>query len=555
MLTLTNYAEWSTIMKVMLRGRGLWAAVTTGPADEQEDLLAMEAILKAVPPELVTPLGSADDATAKKAWEKLKTMRLGDERIREARAQQLRREYDSLEFRDGETIEEFALRLQGMLSQLAVLGDAIPEREAVKKYLRIVPEKYEQVAVSIETMLDLANISIEEVTGRLTAAEDRFARRAAARSGRVTASGELLYTHAEWTARTNMQGGEGSSAKGGRSGAKVRGKAPKKKGSKPPLGRDQCRRCGKTGHWARECLVPRKAPKAVANLAAADDGEATLLMATFCALHDVEPEAEEASARTEETPREGVFLDEPRAQVHLGAEGSTVEHRWYLDFGASNHMTGVRSAFTELDSSITGSVKFGDGSRVEICERGTILFRCLNGEHQALTDVYYIPRLRSSIISLGQLDEHGCKIKIEDGVLFIRDQERRLLAKVRRTGNRLYLLDLRPEGRAVGVPGRARRSHGCGTPGSGISASTRSGGSGRWCVRCHTSSTPASSAMAAWREAEAAAVPQGGEVQGRGRSRARPRRSVWPNHASHARRTAILPPRRRQQSVHVAAVD
>jgi hypothetical protein len=89
----------------------LWAAITTGPADEQEDLLVMEAILKAVPSELVTPLGLADDATTKKAWEKLKTMRLGDEHIREARAQQLHREYNSLEFHDGETVEEFALRL------------------------------------------------------------------------------------------------------------------------------------------------------------------------------------------------------------------------------------------------------------------------------------------------------------------------------------------------------------------------------------------------------------------------------------------------------------
>jgi hypothetical protein len=142
MLTRTNYAEWSTIMKVMLRGRGLWAAVTTGPADEQEDLLEMEAILKAVPPELVTPPGSADDATTKKAWEKLKTMRLSDERIGAARAQQLRREYDLLEFRDGETVEEFTLRLKRMVSQLVVLGDAIQE-EAVKKYLRIVVEKYE----------------------------------------------------------------------------------------------------------------------------------------------------------------------------------------------------------------------------------------------------------------------------------------------------------------------------------------------------------------------------------------------------------------------------
>jgi hypothetical protein len=84
------------------------------------------------------------------------------------------------------------------------LGDAIQEKEAVKKYFRIVPEKYEQVAVSIETMLNLAKISIEEVTGRLTAAEDRFSRRAAARSGRVMAGGKLLYTHVKWMTRTNL---------------------------------------------------------------------------------------------------------------------------------------------------------------------------------------------------------------------------------------------------------------------------------------------------------------------------------------------------------------
>jgi hypothetical protein len=44
------------------------------------------------------------------------------------------------------------------------------------------------------------------------------------------------------------------------------------------------------------------------NLVAADDGEATLLMATFCALHDVELEAGELAARTEEAPGRGSSL-------------------------------------------------------------------------------------------------------------------------------------------------------------------------------------------------------------------------------------------------------
>ena len=54
-------------------------------------------------------------------------------------------------------------------------------------------------------------------------------------------------------------------------------------------------------------------------------------------------------------------------------------------------MTGSKEAFSELNNDMTGTVKFSDGSRVEIRGRDTIIFRCQNGEHRALTDVYYIP--------------------------------------------------------------------------------------------------------------------------------------------------------------------
>lgn len=89
----------------------------------------------------------------------------------------MRWDYEAIAFRDSETVEEFALRLQAMVSQLAVLGDTV-ELEVVKN-LCIVPQKYEQVTVSIDTTLDLKTISIE-VTRRLTAAEDHSAKRVAA---------------------------------------------------------------------------------------------------------------------------------------------------------------------------------------------------------------------------------------------------------------------------------------------------------------------------------------------------------------------------------------
>ena len=71
-----------------------------------------------------------------------------------------------------------------------------------------------------------------------------------------------------------------------------------------------------------------------------------------------------------------VNLDEPRAQVHLERVGGEQEEQWYLDFGANNYMTGSKAAFFELDDEVTGTVKFGEGSRVGIRVRATIIFRC-----------------------------------------------------------------------------------------------------------------------------------------------------------------------------------
>jgi hypothetical protein len=136
-----------------------------------------------------------------------------------------------------------------------------------------------------------------------------------------------------------------------------------------------------------------------------------------------------------------VFLNEEKATVNID---NTVPRDvfWYLDTGASNHMTGDVSSFTDIDTSIVGKVCFGDTSVVGIQGRGTVVFVTKQGHHRALMNVYYIPRLKSSIVSIGQLDEIGCRMLIEDGTLRMWDQQRKLLAKVNRSRNRLYMLPL-----------------------------------------------------------------------------------------------------------------
>jgi len=347
--------------------------------------------------------------------------------VRKAKAQQLRREYEAIAFRDGEAIEDFALRLTSLVSQLAQVGVDIGKEEAVAKYLRVVPPRFAQIALSIETLLDMSTLSIEEVTGRLKVVEDR-----AETPARTTAGGQLLLTEKQWAARLRERkqgGGLLCFARRRRGKPRRKAKGTDKDGGDRAADKDRCRNCGKIEHWARDCKEPRRQQRA--HLAQDDEEEPALLMAQVCAINT---EAEDRGER--------VVLDEPRARVNLG-RAEEAEEQWYLNTGASNHMTGNRTAFSELDTGVVGTVKFGDNSGVDIQGRGTVVFQCKTGEHKALTDVYYIPKLRSNIVSIGQLDERGCQVMIDGSVLRIKDRERKLLVKVERGRNRLYTLALR----------------------------------------------------------------------------------------------------------------
>jgi hypothetical protein len=68
-------------------------------------------------------------------------------------------------------------------------------------------------------------------------------------------------------------------------------------------------------------------------------------------------------------------------------------------------MTGRKDVFFELDRAVQGTVKFGDGSVVTICGKGTLIFSGRRDESKVLTGVYWIPRLKDLTISIGQMDE------------------------------------------------------------------------------------------------------------------------------------------------------
>ena len=133
---------------------------------------------------------------------------------------------------------------------------------------------------------------------------------------------------------------------------------------------------------------------------------------------------------------EVVFLNEKNVIPEKYEEKS--ENIWYLDNGASNHMTGDRRYLSYVDNTITGKVRFRDDSRIYIKGKGTISFTDMNGEERKMIDVYFIPELKSNIISLGQATEAGCDIRLKGEELTMHDHHGKLLVKAKRSSNRLY---------------------------------------------------------------------------------------------------------------------
>jgi hypothetical protein len=207
-LTKTNYTEWAILMRVKLQGTGLWEAVNTDDAPGWQVRQAFSAILSLVPTEMVQLLAAKDNA--KIAWDMIKTMRVSVDRVHEARRQRLRKDFDALTFQSGETVEDFSLRVSSVVTELQSLGDTTSKLNGMQTILRVMPSRYAQMACSIETLLDLKELSIDELSGRLAASEGRG-------EPETDVNGRLLLTEKEWLARSSgRQPGSGGSGSGGK---------------------------------------------------------------------------------------------------------------------------------------------------------------------------------------------------------------------------------------------------------------------------------------------------------------------------------------------------
>jgi hypothetical protein len=89
MLNDTNYGLWGVKMKIILKSLGVWEEVDgKGQIDKEKDQGALAAIAQAVPDTIMMAIEEKE--TAKEAWETIKQMVVGEDRVRKAMARVLK---------------------------------------------------------------------------------------------------------------------------------------------------------------------------------------------------------------------------------------------------------------------------------------------------------------------------------------------------------------------------------------------------------------------------------------------------------------------------------
>jgi hypothetical protein len=112
--------------------------------------------------------------SAKAAWEAIILCNVGVDQVCKEKASTLKRKFDSLAFLDGQSIDDFGTRVDRITNQLAVLDFEYKEEEIVRRFLQALPPRFEQIATSIETLVDLETITVDELIGCLKLSKERI---------------------------------------------------------------------------------------------------------------------------------------------------------------------------------------------------------------------------------------------------------------------------------------------------------------------------------------------------------------------------------------------
>jgi len=78
-------------------------------------------------------------------------------------------------------------------------------------------------------------------------------------------------------------------------------------------------------------------------------------------------------------------------------QGKTKE--WFLDSRCSNHMSGNKNWFSEIDENFRHAVKLGNDTQIFVMGKGSVRLN-VDGVTHVISHVYYVPELTKHLLSI-----------------------------------------------------------------------------------------------------------------------------------------------------------
>jgi hypothetical protein len=94
---------------------------------------------------------------------------------------------------------------------------------------------------------------------------------------------------------------------------------------------------------------------------------------------------------------------------------------WYIDSGASSHMTGHKHYFNNLNERELGfEILLGDDYAYQPKGTGTVKFERESGKPLYLSNVLYVPGLKKNLVSVSALEDKGYEVSFKDRRAYIK---------------------------------------------------------------------------------------------------------------------------------------
>ncbi|KAI0494408.1 hypothetical protein KFK09_024542 [Dendrobium nobile] len=409
-----KYEFWSIKMKTLFKSQDLWDLVVNGVQigedegrnndNKKKDSKALFFIQQAMDDSVFSRISMAE--TSKEAWDILEKEFQGSLRVKTVKLQSMRCDFETMNMNEGEGVQTYLSRVSTIVNKMRSFGEQISDEKVVSKVLRSLPTSFEHVVAAIEESKDLAMYSFDEMMSSLMSHEERINRR-------ELKTVEKAFQVKETSTSGNKEGGRGRGAgsayrgRGGRGAFRGRGSYGDKRSSG---GQKQCYYCKKFGHIETNCWNKQRNQKGKDKV-----------QCEFCKKfgHSEDrcwSKQKQANVAEKTTDQNNLFM------THFQGDCSNSEI-WFLDSGCSNHMTGMKTLFKEIDMSKKSEVKFGDNNAVQVEGKGSIAVGTNDGKVKLLHDVLYVPKLAHTLLSIGQLIDCGYKVEFDEKACKIEDKK------------------------------------------------------------------------------------------------------------------------------------